>query len=166
MKQAVSTVLIMLMVWGGGVGAEETEPTIFDLLAGEWVSDGDAFGRPASTTMRWAPSLGGKFIQLNYKIVMQVGEDATSSFEGVAYYRNSNGDQFKAFWADNAGDLHPITAERDGSALVAHWGREGGKQGRTRYELTDAGDITVTDWIKTDDGWRQFNHNTFARAAE
>ena len=166
MKQTFGAFLLILMAWSGSAAAEKTEPSIFDLLAGEWISDGDAFGRPASTTMHWAPSLGGKFVQLDYKIVMQVGDDATSNFEGVAYYRDLEGDQFKAFWADNAGDLHPITAERDGSALIAHWGVEGGKQGRTRYELTASGDIAVTDWIKTDEGWRQFNHNIFVRASE
>ena len=40
---------------------------------------------------------------------------------------------------------------------------DGHKQGRTRYELLDADRIEVTDWIKTPEGWRQFNQAIFAR---
>jgi hypothetical protein len=50
---------------------------------------------------------------------------------------------------------------------MSHWGREGGKQGRTRYQLADDGSITVTDWIKTPDGsWQQFNENVFVRVSQ
>lgn len=127
---------------------------------GEWTSTDPAFGAPAQSAMRWSSALGEKFSRLNYRIEMNEG---ASVFEGVAYYRKAPGEKLTAFWADNSGDLHPITAVRDGQALVAHWGVEGEKQGRTRYELVSVDEIEVTDWIKTDEGWRQFNHNVFRR---
>lgn len=142
-----------------------SDHSILERLSGEWVSDGDAFGAPASTVMVWAPDLGGKFVRLDYRIEMQRGEGEPSVFQGVAFYKNSDGDEYKGFWADNSGDLHSITAAREGGALIAHWGVEGAKQGRSRYELMSDDEAQVTDWIKTPEGWRQFNHNTFTRVS-
>ena len=82
---------------------------------------------------------------------MQTPEGAVSIFQGVAYYRDTGDDVVKAFWADNSSDLHPIVAERDHNALIANWGVEGGKQGRTRYEVLSSGEFEVTDWIKAAD---------------
>jgi len=93
-------------------------------------------------------------------------ESGPAVFEGVGYYQLGDGETLQAFWSDNSGDLHPIRAEREGEALISHWGVEGGKQGRTRYELLLSGDLQVTDWIRTSEGWRQFNQSTFTRRQE
>ncbi len=141
-------------------------PGVTELLApfdGEWVSSGPAFGAPARSTMRWAPDLNEKFLRLNYRIEMQSDGPAPIIFKGVAYYKTLSEEKLTGFWADNSGDLHPITADWDGDALVALWGVAGKKQGRTRYEFVNEDEMTVTDWIKTDEGWRQFNHNVFLR---
>ena len=115
--------------------------------------------------MRWAPALNGKFFRLDYSVAVTREDGAAFTFEGVAHYQLGEGAELSAYWADNSGDLHPIRAERDGDALIAHWGVEGAKQGRTRYELLPSGEIEVTDWIRTGDEWRQFNQNRFARQA-
>ncbi len=139
---------------------EKDAAQLLEDFIGEWTSQDPAFSAPAQSTMRWSPALNEKFSRLNYRIEMNEG---ASVFEGVAYYKMASGENLTAFWADNSGDLHPIVAMRDGQALVANWGVEGEKQGRTRYELIGADEIEVTDWIRTDDGWRQFNHNIFRR---
>lgn len=141
--------------------AAEPSPLI-DQFIGSWSSDGDAFGAPAQSMMVWSPALGGKFTRLDYRIDMRRGEQQ-SFFEGTAYYRADGEGRWRAFWADSSGDLHPVSAEREGDAIVSHWGVEGAKQGRTRYELLPAGVMQVTDWIKTPEGWRQFNQNTFIK---
>ena len=130
---------------------------------GEWTSSGDAFGMSAATSMRWETALGGRYVHLSYVINMQTAEGEPRSFEGVAYYQLGEGDVIEAFWADNSGDLHPIRARRIGDRLESYWGRTGGKQGRTYYALLEPNRMLVTDWIKTDDGWRQFNSNEFTR---
>ncbi len=135
-------------------------------LEGEWRSDGPAFGGAAQSVMIWAPALDGEFTRLEYRVSVTRDDSAAFVFEGVAHYQHGDGDALSAYWADNSGDLHPIRAERDGDALVAHWGVEGAKQGRTRYELLPTGEVEVTDWIRTKDGWRQFNRNRFSRAAD
>jgi len=166
MKQAVFAVLaILVLIAAPPASSDDVQQSIFDLFHGEWRSDGPAFGASASSVMTWAPTLDGKYFRLDYRIEMRSSQDAVSTFQGVAYYRDAGGDAYEAFWADNSGDLHPISAERDGDALMAHWGVEGAKQGRTRYALSTSGELEVTDWIKTADGWRQFNHNIFERAS-
>ena len=132
-------------------------------LLGDWQAQGEAFGRPAHSFMTWTSHLDGRFMRLDYRIEMARDTDTRSEFQGVAYYDTDSTGPFDAFWADSSGDLHPIAATRDGDALVAHWGLDGHKQGRTRYELLDADRIEVTDWIKTPEGWRQFNQAVFAR---
>ena len=134
-------------------------------LLGAWRSDNPAFGLPAETTMQWAPTLDGQFVRLQHRIEMRAEDGSLRVFEGVAHYRNHGEDGAHAYWADSSGDLHPVRVIREENALVAHWGVAGAKQGRTRYELLDADRVRVTDWLLTDDGWRQFNQAEFKRIA-
>ncbi|NOX96224.1 MAG: hypothetical protein GXP04_14365 [Alphaproteobacteria bacterium] len=161
MKQlcAVACLLCALLLTPAALAGE----SILDRFSGEWASSGPAFGMPAQSAMGWAPALGNKFTRLNYRIEMMTEAGPESTFEGVAYYRASEDETFNAFWADNTGDLHPISATHEGDALISLWGVEGGKQGRTRYELFGKNEMQVTDWIKTPDGWRLFNQNIFLR---
>lgn len=140
----------------------DVKPLIIERFLGEWRSDGPAFGAPAETRMVWTRALGGRFYRLDYRIEMR-REAETSVFEGAAYYRAAGAGGAEGYWADNSGALHPIRAEEDGDALVSHWGVEGEKYGRTRYELSPSGEMQVTDWIMSAQGWRQFNQNTFER---
>lgn len=142
--------------------AAEAPGALIQQFAGAWRAQGTAFGAPAQSHIVWAPALGGKFVRLDYSIEM-TRESGTTRFEGAAYYQLEDGETVEAFWADNSGDLHPITASREGDALISLWGVEGGKQGRTRYELIASGEMQVTDWIKTPEGWRQFNQGLFVR---
>ena len=159
--------LIVLAIVAFVVPGNATEEKPFFLqFMGEWRSNGDSFGVPAESVMTWSPALDGRFVRLDYRIELRPGPDQTSLFQGIAYYKVQDGDISIAFWADNTGDLHPISAERDERALVAFWGVEGGKQGRTRYDLTAPDKMEVTDWIKTPEGWRQFNHTVFTHVPE
>lgn len=141
--------------------AEETP--IVENFIGTWISDGDAFGAPAQTTMVWANALGGAFTHLDYRIEMRPASKSPSVFAGKAYYKRDGEGAYRAFWADSSGFLHPIVAVREGAALSVDWGVAGAKQGRTRYELTGEDEMQVTDWVLTDQGWREFNSNVFSR---
>lgn len=151
--------LLLLPAWPGSA---QNDLTLAPFL-GHWQSDGDAFNAPARSTMRWTATMKDKQVRLDYRIEIQPDTEQSSVFEGVAYYRDTGQSSLRAFWADNSGDLHPIVASFDGEALTAHWGVAGAKQGRTRYRLTGEDEIQVTDWVLTDDGWRQFNDNRFVR---
>lgn len=163
MVRLVTLVCLLVLAF---VPARADDPVdLMERFAGEWTSGRDALGGPAHSIMRWSPALNGRFMRLDYSVESAADANRKFLFQGAAYYRLAPGETLQAFWADNAGDLHPIRAERDGDALIAHWGVEGLKQGRTRYELLEGGDMQVTDWIRTGEGWRQFNENRFARTA-
>lgn len=162
MRLRIAALAALLVLVNGALGAEEA--ALLSKFEGDWHSDGAAFGKPALSRMTWKMALDNRFYRLDYTISIQNEPDAPRVFQGVAYYQISDRDGLLAFWADNSGDLHPIVAARERDALVANWGVEGGKQGRTRYELLSADRMEVTDWIMTPDGWRQFNRNIFSRS--
>lgn len=130
---------------------------------GRWHSNQDAFGQSAQSTLGFEPAFGDNFVRINYEIKTGAPENRTAFFAGTAYYKHINENKFKAFWADSTGDLHPITASLNNRALVAQWGGDGPKIGRTRYELIDDNHMVVTDWILRKKEWRQFNKNTFIK---
>lgn len=143
--------------------AAAAEPTIFDRLQGEWTAQGSAFGGDVVASMTWSPVLDGKFHRIEYR--MEITRDgAVQVFEGTGHYRAPSGAETRGYWADTNADLHPIAAKVDADAIVTHWGVAGEKQGRTEYRLTADGAVSVTDWILTGEGWRQFNQATFTRA--
>lgn len=160
MYKLISAICASLFMTAGSAAADER--LLLEQFVGAWSSNGDAFGGPAQTAMTWTPVLSGKFIRLDYRIEMPRGAE-TAVFEGAAYYKPEGDGRWSAFWADSSGELHPVSAARDGDAIVSHWGVEDVKYGRTRYELLPNGEMEVTDWIQRDQDWRQFNQNTFTR---
>ena len=133
-------------------------------LKGDWTSTDPAFGAPAASSLSWTPVLNGKFYRLDYQINRAGDDGNVPIFQGVAFYREKEDGTLEAFWADSGGDLLPINADSDGTALIANWGTDGSKQGTTRYELTTDGTLMVTDKILMDGDWREFNRSTFHRA--
>lgn len=161
MKALIVTIAALVL---SGTPALATDPGdyLVEAFEGRWFSGDDALGRPAETTMLWEYTLDDQFMRLSYRIDMGEAGD----FAGVAYYRLSPGEGPDAFWADNYGDSHPIWMEVTDSTMTADWGVEGGKQGRTAYQLLGADEMMVTDWILNDGEWRQFNQNTFRRLTQ
>ncbi|MHA7870951.1 MAG: hypothetical protein ACX939_01235 [Hyphococcus sp.] len=143
----------------------EDAAALLNQFEGQWTSADPAFGADAKSAMTWAAALNGQFVRLDYRIEMRRNDETADVFQGVAYYRPDANNALKAFWADTSGDLHPIRAVREADALIVHWGFAGGKQGRTRYALTAPSELTVTDWLLTGEGWRQFNQSSFQRTA-
>lgn len=142
--------------------AETYEPSIFERFEGTWTADGEAFRQPAESTMRWSRAVQGKWWRVEYRIDFK--SEATPDFEGVAYYKSLELHRHVATWVDSTGDLHPIEATDDGTALVSLWGVPGQKYGKSEYRLTAQG-AEVTDWIQRDGAWREFNRTRFVRAA-
>lgn len=145
------------------------DETILTAFIGSWQAEGEAFGAPSTSKMQWANSeLSGKFLKLDYQINRTTPNGPQGIFSGIAYYQKPSSPvpanhEIRAFWADTNGSLHPVLATIDGQALIAEWGTPDTEQGRTRYQMTERDTIQVTDWVKTPDGWRQFNHAVFHR---
>jgi hypothetical protein len=152
----VACLVATLPSWGGA------DLTLSDLV-GQWRSSDPALGGPAVSRLAWQPVLDGHFFEVRYSI--HRGDAAASAplFAGRALYRVQATADIEAFWADSNGDLLPIRARIEGSALVATWGNADGKRGRTRYELDDAGSLQVTDWLWRDEQWVTFSRLRFER---
>lgn len=144
----------------------QAEEELIARFMGEWHASGTSFGMPAETTMEWQEALGSAMARLDFTIEMTPASGPVSTFTGIAYYSLAGSDGFDAFWADNSGEVRPITTRREGDALISDWGGHGGEQGQTRYELLPSGEMEVTDWVLDEDEWRQFNHNVFMRMVD
>lgn len=141
--------------------AETYEPLIFERFEGTWTADGEAFRQPARSTMRWSKAVAGKWWRLEYNIDFKA--EGAPDFEGVAFYKSTGPGRHVATWVDSTGDLHPIEATDDGTALTSLWGVPGQKYGKSEYRFTTQG-VEVTDWIQREGAWREFNRTRFARA--
>jgi hypothetical protein len=84
-----------------------------------------------------------------------------NSFSGIGHYKTTNKESTSGYWADNGGDLHPLSVKLEENAIISIWGVAGKKQGRTEYRLESQNRAIVTDWILVSDGWKQFNQATF-----
>ncbi len=152
----------ILALWATASVAADDASLLLKKFEGDWVAENEE----ARTEMRWSEALGGKFMRIEYRINVKNETGETPVFDGTAYYQLAEGESLRAFWADTGGSLHPVSARREGNAMIAHWGRpDEGEQGRSRYELLPSGGVEVTDWVKTGDGWRRFNHNVFTRVS-
>lgn len=159
--KAALTVLSLLLLTIKPAFAE-APAAIFSALKGEWSAKGEAFGGKTTTRMVWSEALAGEFYRVDYRMEIK-SDNGAQTFEGVGHYQIADDSRIAAFWADNSGDLHPITAEISETAIVSHWGKAGGKQGRTEYRLNEDGSVLVTDWLLTAEGWKQFNQGQFRR---
>lgn len=162
---ALTSVFFIAALSAPAAYADDTQP--LKAFIGEWQSNGDAFGKPAISTISWQPAFNGKFIRLDYAINSNDSGTPTPVFSGTAYYKHKGDNQFTAFWADSQGSLHPVEAKLTdtplGTAIISHWGSVDTEQGRTRYTLTQDGNLHVTDWVRAEGTWRAFNENTYTR---
>jgi hypothetical protein len=133
-------------------------------LKGNWQAKGNSFGMPADIDMTWASALGGRYTQIQYKIVMHGKEGKDQLFEGTAYYKPAGENKYVATWFDSGGDMHPIVSTSDETTLTSLWGTPETKLGKTVYKLLDSKTVEVVDFIQKKDGsWQQFGKNTLTR---
>lgn len=160
-------ILAITILMAPAIAAEDE--AIFSTFVGKWQAKGAAFGAPSTSDMQWIDSeLGGRFLRLDYQINRVTPKGPQPIFVGIAYYQKptatkSLNQEIKAFWADTNGNLHPVSASVEGNALIALWGTPTTEQGRTRYQIIDQNTVEVTDWVKTPEGWQQFNQTAFSR---
>ena len=143
------------------VGDEPATPSGPRDLLGSWSADCDAWGTPARCTLVWSEGLHVSQMTVAYRI--EAHSDGAAIFAGKGVYRALADNALDGYWYDAGGATHPLAATWDAGALTTHWGIAGSKQGRTRYRLTDAGRLEVTDWLLGEDAWRQFMGVTYDR---
>lgn len=160
MKRIVVILIFACLLTSVGLAQDFLEK-----LKGTWVAQGSAFGMPADVEMIWSTTLGGRYAQIQYKIVMHGKEGKDQLFEGTAYYKPAGENKYVATWFDSGGEMHLISATSDANALTSLWGTPETKLGKTIYKLIDNNTVEITDFIQKKDGsWQQFGKNTLSRS--
>jgi hypothetical protein len=121
---------------------------------GQWIGEGQAFGRPATATLDIAPGEGGA-TTLIYRLTI-AGEPPVAYSADATYAFDAKG-LLRGTWADSYGRKRAVAGGIDGATWWTHWGSADVEIGRSTYAL-DAGDrLTVSDSVlRADGGWRVF----------
>ncbi len=159
---------ITLLVFSAGLlapGAYAQHP--LDYLHGTWEGSGKTSGMASSVRFIWGPALGGRYTSLQIYNRMSGDDGAQYLFEGVGYYQPSGDPDDRILagvWVDSQGDVLTLRATLDDRTLIAHWGTEGTKQGRSVYRLLPDGTLEAVDSIRTDAGeWFEFGRALLVR---
>jgi hypothetical protein len=92
MKKVILFVLLFATTW---IADAQVSPSSFlEKLKGTYQATGTSFNMPADIEMTWASTLGGRYYQLQYKIVMHRKDGKDQLFEGTAW---KNGTVFGFF---------------------------------------------------------------------
>ena len=133
-----------------------------DWLVGSWKGGGTHSGRPSEASLDARPAIGGKFLELRYRVEIRPPRPFT--FEGRAFYRPGEGGGWKGDWFDSRGIVMPITAAATGTTLTSDWGNAQTERGRTLYRLLADGRLEITDTVVGRDGTsREFARQTLKR---
>lgn len=112
-------------------------------------------GIAAICSSAWAPGLHARMVTQRYQIRM--AETGATLFEGRGLYRLHEGGNIDGFWEDSQGSLHPLSGSWDGSTLKVIWGSAETEVGRSHYQFTGDGGLSVKDWVQSDEqSWRLF----------
>lgn len=134
-----------------------------DWLVGSWKGGGTHGGRPSEASLDVRPAIGGKFLELRYRV--EVRPPLPFTFEGRAFYRPGDGNGWKGDWFDSRGMVLPIAATATAETLTSDWGNARTERGRTLYRLLGDGRFEVTDTVVARDGTsREFARQTLSRA--
>ncbi|MBV7255172.1 hypothetical protein KCG44_00080 [Pacificimonas sp. WHA3] len=150
------------LVLGAAVpGVAQTAEDGPKALTGDWHSDCDAWGTPAKCTLRWMPGLHETQMNLEYDV--RAADGGARLFMGQGVYRMGD-DDLSGYWIDTNGSLHPLHAVWQDRTLITHWGEAQTERGRSEYRMGEDGTLIVTDWVLTEDGWREFMRVQYRRA--
>lgn len=138
-----------------------------EYLHGTWEGSGTTSGMASSVRFTWGPALGGRYTTLQIHNRMTGKNDQEYLFEGIGYYQQSaEADDriLTGVWVDSQGDILSLRATLNDRTLIAHWGTESTKQGRSEYRLLPDGTLEAVDSIRNDsDEWQEFGRAQLVR---
>jgi hypothetical protein len=163
--------VITLLVFSAGLlapSAYAQHP--LDYLYGTWEGSGKTSGMASSVRFIWGPALGGRYTSLQIHNRMSGDDGAEYLFEGIGYYQPSGDPDNRILtgvWVDSQGDILWLRATLEDRTLIALWGTEGTKQGRSEYRLLPDGTLEAVDSIRTDAGeWLEFGRALLVRDSD
>ncbi|MDH4049785.1 MAG: hypothetical protein OEW68_08790 [Gammaproteobacteria bacterium] len=159
-----TTALLLLIVSGTFSAPDALAQHPLDYLHGSWEGAGTTSGMRSSVRFTWGPALGGRYTRLQIRNRMRGENDQEYLFEGIGYYQPSDEHTLTGVWIDSQGDVLPILATLEEQTLIATWGSEDSKQGRSEYRLLPDGTLEAIDSIRNDEGeWREFGRALLVR---
>ena len=133
-------------------------------LLGEWVGEGELFGRPAKFSMAWRTALDGRFLELAFENAFpDSGGGSTVVLRATAFYRIAP--PHDGVWMDTRGEILTLRAEIGDSALVTRW-TSPTEEGRTTYRLLGPERLEVVDEVIADGSPRVFARAVYARIGD
>lgn len=165
LRYPTAVVLLLLFTFSEVKAQKDVSATFLSQLEGVWSTDtGKSFGLPAVVNMTCTKTLGAKFLELSYKMEMSGPDGKKQVFEGRAFYKPAPENQFVGTWFDTGGEMHPLKASNDSTALTSIWGTAETKLGKTLYILSGSDTVEIIDFIMKKDGnWKEFNRNTLIK---
>ncbi|MDH4049912.1 MAG: hypothetical protein OEV63_17485 [Gammaproteobacteria bacterium] len=165
----MKTITLLLLIVSGTFSAFSASKALaahpLEFLHGTWEGTGTTSGIASTVRFNWGPALGGRYTSLQIHNRMRGENDLEYLFEGIGYYQPSNEQTLTGVWVDNQGDILPILATLEEQTLIATWGSEDSKQGRSEYRLLPDGTLEAIDSIRNDRGeWREFGRARLVRA--
>ena len=130
-------------------------------MQGNWAAPCLFFGNEAQCHLEWRSGQHDSLLEMTYT-VSTTGDEPRALFNGKSTLKR-DAETFRGYWSASNGAMHPVFARLDGAQLESHWGDASTEQGRSRYQLTASGQLHVTDWVLTDEGWRLFMEVEYTR---
>lgn len=128
---------------------------------GDWVGEGQAFGKPATATLDIGAGEEGA-TRLSYRLAIAGAPPVRYSAE--AMYRIDAKRRVTGTWTDSYGASRPVAGVVDAGKWAVHWGAADSEIGRSTYTLEAADRLVVNDSVLQDDGsWRLFASLAYRR---
>jgi hypothetical protein len=130
-------------------------------FTGSWEGTGKLFGQPAKFQLTFEYALNDKFFHLEFRNEYSA-DSRTYAMDAKAYYAISQ-DSLRGYWFDSRGVQQPVRAGMSPSTLTSLWGTPQTERGKTIYELTDANELKVTDFVQRDGIYAVFGEAVYKR---
>ncbi|MCG8433320.1 MAG: DUF1579 domain-containing protein [Gammaproteobacteria bacterium] len=148
-------ILIWCVLAAGASWTHAADRSFLDLLSGNWQGDGELLGQEAAATLRFERILGGNFLRQEYRNDRHQAEGKIS-FSAVAIYKVNKDGSLIGHWYDSRGVVLPLSGKTSANRLEVEWGTLEIEQGRTVYEISEDGELRVTDYVLREGAYQQF----------
>lgn len=134
------------------------------IFHGDWQGSGTTRGMESSISFTWKSGFDSRYtiLQLNNRMTSEEG--VVIEFAGVAYYQVADEHLLSGIWIDSQGDILELNATLEKQRLIAIWGSESTKMGRSIYQLRPDGKLEAIDFIRDEQGaWHEFSRTILIR---
>lgn len=151
---------------GARPGAAPVEDAFLDRFVGVWEGEGQIEGQEALEFSSWEWVLGHQFLSVTYMATRLSAELESSTYEGYGYFRPAEGGGYRATWLDSLGVMAPMTARRDGEALIVEWEPRPQGPARVVYRFTGPDRLEATYYRRKGEQLEEIGKTTLVRGKD